>query len=225
MALPAVCVLVVGCTGSESSPRTSVTQVPSPTSTSSTIRPTTSTVTFPTLTFAEQEEPSVFTEFTHSSACDPDAAEANLQVIQAFVTAYNERDQTRLAELLASNPPIADMSGIPHLGRDHWTAVSTWSEMGWRVDDRLQLSRLIMYDSGSVFDLVRSNDVLRANGIETLRHSGKVHSFRCSISHLVLYLPRSEEPTSPECLFWEVFEDALAEGTTQSISEPEACLG
>lgn len=224
-ALLAMCLLVVGCTESDSSPEATVTEGSVPTSTSSTMPPTTtSTPAIPTLTFAEEEEPPEFTEFTNSMVCEPEAEDPNLQVIQAFVTAYNERDQIRLAELVPAET-IDDMSGIPHLGRDHWTNVSAWADMGWSVNDELHLTRLVMYDSGSVFDLERSNDVLRANGIESLLHQGKVHSSRCLISRLVLYLPGSDDPSSPECLFLEVFADALAEGTTQPINTPDACFG
>lgn len=81
-----------------------------------------------------------------------------------------------------------------------------------------------MYDSGSVFEVQRSNDVLRTNGIESLRHSGKVLSFRCAISQMVLYLP-FENLGASECLYWDVFANALAEGTTQSINKPAACSG
>jgi hypothetical protein len=41
---------------------------------------------------------------------------------------------------------------------------------------------------------------------------------------MVLYLP-FESLGASECRFWEVFADDLAEGTTQSINEPEACSG
>lgn len=229
-ALLAICLLIAACTESELSVDTSAPQASTQTSSvattssTTTTTPTTSTTTMltPTLTFAEQEPPPEFTEFTSSTACDPEAEDANLQVIQAFVTAYNDRDESRLAELVRPDSPIADMSGIPHLGEDDWTDISAWATKGWSVDDHFELTRLVMYDSGSVFDLVRSNDVLRSNGIESLRHDGKVHSSRCSISRMVLYLP-VVDLTSSECLFWNAFEDALAEGTTQEIFKPEAC--
>jgi hypothetical protein len=175
-------------------------------------------------TLSDSEEPPVFTEFTSSPACDPTAEDANLQVVEAFVTAYDSRDEGRLVELVTDSVTIADMSGIPHLGEDDWAGVTEWAEKGWAVDDRFQLTRLVMYDSGSVFEVERSNDLLRANGIESLRHSWKVHSYRCAISHMVLYLP-FESLGASECRFWEVFADDLAEGTTQSINEPEACSG
>lgn len=113
------------------------------------------------------------------------------------------------------------------LGEDDWTGITRWAEAGWSVDDRFELTRLVMYDSGSVFEVQRSNDVLRSNGIEQLHHSWKAHSSNCTISHMVLYhmvlyLP-FEQLGSAECRFWEAFADDLAEGTTQEIEEPEAC--
>lgn len=140
------------------------------------------------------------------------------------MVAYNERDESRLIELVSDQAIIADMSGIPHLGEDDWTGVTAWAQEGWSVHDQLRLTRLVMYDGGSVFELDRTNDVLRASGIEELHHLGKVHSFGCVISQLVLYLPISEDPLSAECRYWLAFEDALDEGTTQAISTPEACL-
>lgn len=230
-ALLASCLLIAACTGSGLSVETSTpqasTQTPSiatPSSTTTTTPATTTTALLtPTVTFAEQEPPPEFTEFTSSTACDPEAEDANLQVVQAFVAAYNDRDESRLAELVRPDSPIADMSGIPHLGEDDWTDVNAWATKGWGVNDQFQLTRLVMYDGGSVFELERSNEVLRTSGIESLRHSGKVHSSNCAIFRLVLYLPTSEDSTSAECLFWDVFADALADGTKQAIREPNAC--
>lgn len=184
---------------------------------------TTSMAAIPTLTFGNQEEPPEFTEFTASTACDPNAEDANLQVIQALVTAYNDRNEGRLAQLVADPTPVADMSGIPHLGEDDWIGVTAWANGGWKVDDRFELARLVMYDSGSVFEVDRSNDVLSAAGIEKLRHSWKVQSFNCLISRMVLYLPTSDDPASPECLFWQEFDQILTQGTTQDIVVPQAC--
>lgn len=64
-----------------------------------------------------------------------------------------------------------DLSGIPHSGRDSWTGVASWTKEGWRVDDRFELTRLVMYESGSVFEVYRSNDVLGAVGIERWKAS------------------------------------------------------
>lgn len=222
LVLVAVCLLVVSCTDAGVSIETTPAGIASITSASPGLSTTTSTAAIPTLTFGEQVEPPEFTEFTASTACDPNAEDANLQVIEAFVTAYNDRDVGRLVELVGDSVPVADMSGIPHLGEDDWTGVIDWANEGWKVDDRFELTRLVMYDSGSVFEVDRSNDVLRAAGIETLRHSWKVQSFHCSISRMVLYLP-SKDAGEPLCQFWDAFADDLAEGTTQSIQKPEAC--
>ncbi len=91
-----------------------------------------------------EEEPQEFTEFTTSIACDSAAEDANLQVVEAFFNAYNDRDSCRLNELAPSDKvPIAYMSGIPHLGMDEWTGVEGWAERGWSVGDRFELSRLV----------------------------------------------------------------------------------
>ncbi len=101
----------------------------------------------------EPDEPLEFTEFETSTDCEPTAEYSNLQVIQAFVTAYNDRDLDRLRGLVSESVTIADMSGIPHLGEDDWTGVTRWAEAGWSVDDRFALTRLVMYDSWSVFEV------------------------------------------------------------------------
>ena len=208
---------------STSPPSAQATTTTSTSAISSTTSTTTQVTSTPTL---PESEASIdeFTVFTASTACDPSAEDANLQVIQAFTTAYNDHDQARLAELFPiASPIIADMSGIPHLAEDDWNDVNAWAAKGWSVDDQFVLTRLLMYESGSVFDLERSNDVLRTKGVESLRHLGKVHSSNCAISQIVLYLPTSDNPNSSECLYWKVFDNELSEGTTQNITTPEAC--
>jgi hypothetical protein len=66
--------------------------------------------------------------------------------------------------------------GKAPLELDSCAEVGAWANEGWAVDDRFELTGLVMYDGGAVFDVVRSNDVLRANGIEKLSHQGKTHS-------------------------------------------------
>jgi hypothetical protein len=215
-------VLAAGCVESGSTDEGSTTETSTPVTELPTQETTTTVTPFTTLTLRESDKPPEFTEFESSTACEPTAEDANLQVIQAFVTAYNDRDLDRLRELVSETVTGADMSGIPHLGEDDWTGVTSWAETGWNVDDRFELTRLVMYDSGSVFEVDRSNDVLRSNGIEQLHHSWKTHSSNCTISHMVLYLP-FEELGSAECRFWEVFAHDLAEGTTQALNEPESC--
>ena len=217
--LLAISLALVSCTSGGPSADTTT----PPRSASLTVQPTTSTVAVPVLTLAEQEPP-VFTEFATSRSCDPTSEIANLEVIQAFVTAYNERDETRLTEFIADAAPVADMSGIAHLGEDDWVGVEDWARAGWAVDDRFELLQLVMFGSGSVFEVARSNDVLASAGIDTLRHRWKVHSFRCSISQMVLYLP-GEEAGVERCRFWEAFGDDLVNGTTQPIEQPESCSG
>lgn len=219
----ALAVLAAGCVDSGVNDQSSTTEASAPGTEPATQEATTTTAQQTTLTLREPDEPLEFTEFDSSAACEPTAEDSNLQVIQAFVTAYNDRDLDRLRELVSESVTIADMSGIPHLGEDDWTGVTLWAEEGWNVDDQFQLTRLVMYDSGSVFEVDRSNDVLRSNGIEQLHHSWKTHSSNCTISHMVLYLPFPETPDSNECLFYSVFEGELKEGTDQQITQDEEC--
>ena len=181
-----------------------------------------STLVSSTFQVEEADEPPEFTEFTASTACGPDEAKANLQVVQAFVNAYNDRDEDRLAELFSDSVTVDDLSGLPHLPQDSWADVAAWANEGWEVDDRFELTRLVMYNGGAVFNLVRSNDVLRANNIEELHHLGKTRSSRCLISRLVLYLPSGEDAS--DCRFWDAFAGDLSERTTQTIAPPESCV-
>ncbi len=116
---------------------------------------------------------------------------------------------------------IDDLIGIPHLGQDTWTEVSEWADQGWTVEDQFELTRLVMYGGGSIFEMNRSNGVLRTNGIEKLHHQGKTHSSNCVISRLVLYSPFGHGAL--ECRFWDVFADELADGTDQSHRRPHVC--
>lgn len=94
-----------------------------------------------------------------------------------------------------------------------------WAQTDWEVNDQFELTLLVGYDplSGSEFELNRTNDVLTSSGIDGVRHSGKAHSSRCTISAMVLYLPFPEAPDSNECRFCSVFEDEPEEGTDQQI--------
>jgi hypothetical protein len=205
------CLLLAACTGSD------------PVEPSASSQPsTTSPATDSSLVAGNEDDPPEFTDFRTTSACDPDAEDANLQVIEAFITAYNDRDETRLAELTELLVTVDDLNGIPHLGTDRWTGVTDWAHKGWEVDDRFELTSLVMYDGGSVFEVDRSNDVLSASGIESLHHTWKVHSGDCVISHMVLYLPFGEVGES-ECRFWDSFATDLAQGTDQGLVRPEAC--
>lgn len=64
--------------------------------------------------------------------CDPDSEQAALQVVQAFITAYNERQLDRLQELADPNlDEIWDPSAIPLTGRVSHTDLVEWAEAGW----------------------------------------------------------------------------------------------
>ena len=208
---------VVGCAGSQLSTDTGGTATSESSSASTEPIPT-----FASSTVGEADEPPEFTQFTTSTVCDPDDTEANLEVVQAFVNAYNDRDEDRLAELFSASVIVDDLSGLPHLPQDSWTDIRAWANEGWEVDDHFELTRLVMYNGGGVFDLIRSNVLLRANNIENLHHRGKTHSSRCLISRLVLYLPSAEDAS--DCRFWDAFAGDVARRTTQTIAPPESCL-
>lgn len=222
--LVALATALTACTSLEVATSTTLTDSTTPTSPTTSMVTTTSTST-PTLTLREREVRE-YTSFTPTTDCDPMAEDADLQVVQAFFTAYNERNLERLTELTEGDTMnLTDMTGIPHLGADTWSGVRNWAEIGWEVNDQFELTLLVGYDplSGSEFELNRTNDVLTTSGIDSVRHSGKVHSSRCSISQMVLYLPFPETPDSNECLFYSVFADELAERTDQQITQDEEC--
>jgi len=174
-----------------------------------------------------QDHPLEVTTFSTTTSCDPGAGDADLQVVQAFVTAYNQRDLKAMSSLVESNPFfLVDISGIPHLGTDDWQDdLVGWAERGWEVNDQLELRKLVRFGplSGSTFDVLRTNSVLASHGIEALLHSGKAHSSGCTISQLVLYAPTPEDFDSAECLFFLEFEDDLERGTGQDVSQPREC--
>jgi hypothetical protein len=130
LALVGVWLLIVGCAGSQPSPEMGGTDtsasLPGPTATASTVVSST-----PNL--GASEEPPEFTEFTSSTACDPAADDANLQVVQAFVNAYNDRDEGRLAELFSDSVTVDDLSGYPTSDR----TAGRRSERGRMKDGRL----------------------------------------------------------------------------------------
>lgn len=116
------------------------------------------------------------------------------------------------------------MSGIPHLGEDDWAGVTDWADHWWAVDEHFELTRLVNVRLG--FRLPDGTEQRSAAPMESRASAtrGRYKSYRCAISHMVLYLP-FESLGDSECRFQEVFADDLAEGTTQSSSEPEACSG
>lgn len=136
----ALAFLLAGCVESGADDQSTPTEASAPLTEPTSHETTTTTAQQTTLTLREPDAPLEFTEFEVSTACDPTAHDSNLQVIQAFVTAYNDRDLARLRELVSESVTIADMSGIPHLGEDDWTGVTRWAETGWNVNDRFELT-------------------------------------------------------------------------------------
>lgn len=174
----------------------------------------------------------VVTRFEETAACDSSADDADLQVVQAFVTAYNEGNEETLASLVGPDPvndgpfSIYDAAGLPYLGSALWEeGIHEWAAAGWAAEDNLQLTLLVRWgaSTGSTFELIRANGTLKANGIEAIRHSGKAHSVGCTITHIVLYLPSREPPTPSECRFFEVFERTLREGLEGGFHPPASC--
>ena len=143
--------------------------------------------------------PTAITEFT-TSVCDPDLPDPQVQVVQAFVAAYNDRD---MEALLAVFQPvdIFDISGLPHLGHLVEGTDATlhdpevWAEAGWAVDDRFELT--VIYDyggGGSEIVLERFNRLLAKHDLDGLEVFFKVQSRGCVIGRLV-----GGHPTGPLC--------------------------
>lgn len=150
------------------------------------------------------------TSFATTTECDAEADDADVQVVQAFVTAYNQRDSQRLSELIPETDEIWDLGGVPHLGTHLWTDIVAWAEKGWEADDRLELVRMIRYGSeqGSDITVVRRNEVLSADGIPELTLLIKVPSKGCTIERLVASVSAYE---IGGCLFYETYIDELQE--------------
>lgn len=87
----ALAVLAAGCVESGSTDQGRITETSTPVTEPPTQEMTTTMTPITTVTLREPDEPPEFTEFESSTACEPTAEDANLQVIQAFVTAYLDR--------------------------------------------------------------------------------------------------------------------------------------
>jgi hypothetical protein len=150
------------------------------------------------------------TTFTSSTECDPEADDADVQVVQAFVTAYNQRDSQRLSELVPETDEIWDIGGVPHLGTHLWTDIVAWAQKGWEVDDRLELVRMIRYGprAGSDITVRRFNEVLAAAGISELTLLIKVPSDGCTIERLIAAVDTYE---SGGCMFYQTYIDQLTD--------------
>lgn len=148
------------------------------------------------------------TSFAETTDCDPEAQDADVQVVQAFVTAYNQRDSQRLSELVPDTDEIWDVGGVPHLGTHLWTDIVAWAEKGWEADDHLELVRLVRYgpEEGSDITVVRRNSVLTADGIPSVTLLIKVPSNGCRIERLIGGVT-SDEPGG--CEFFERYIQQL----------------
>ncbi len=184
----------------------------------------------PTSTSLETSTPSAtiassqvtVTSFSETLSCDPAAEDADLQVVQAFITAYNQRNAGRLQELV-EDQEIWDLGGVPHLGDVLWTDALAWAEKGWLVDDRLELIRVIRYGpkAGSDVTVRRTNDVLREAGISELILMIKVPSSGCTIKRLIAHVSAEE---AGGCLFFETYIDRLQDQEyLTDIEVPDRC--
>ena len=164
--------------------------------------------------------PTAITEF-NTTVCDPDLPDRQVQVVQAFVAAYNARD---LEALLSVFQPvdIFDISGLPHLGHLVEGTDATlhdpqaWAEAGWEVDDRFELA--VIYDyggGGSEIVVKRSNRLLAEHDLNGLEVFYKVQSRGCVITRFV-----GGHPTGPLCRdFISAFSEDL-----QGHVGPMRCL-
>lgn len=181
---------------------------------------TTTSVPLVTDPTTSQPDPNYYT-FSTTTRCDPEARNADLQLVQAFFTAYNERNLARLTELIETEE-IWDPSGAPHTGQVLLTNVAEWAESGWEVDDRFELVRLVSYGphAGSGVTLIRRNEVLESIGVDDLVVGFKIPSSGCMINRLVGHV----DPTVPtNCGFYDVFLSILQEELTQDWSVPAIC--
>ena len=164
--------------------------------------------------------PTAITEFT-TTVCDPDLPDPQVQVVQAFVAAYNDRDMETLLALFQP-VDIFDISGLPHLGHLVEGTDATlhdpqaWAEAGWEVDDRFELA--VIYDyggGGSEIVVKRSNRLLAEHDLNGLEVFYKVQSGGCVIGRLV-----GGQPTGPLC---RDFVSAFSEDF-QGYVGPVRCL-
>jgi hypothetical protein len=157
--------------------------------------------------------------------CDPDSEQAALQVVQAFITAYNERQLDRLQELADPDlDEIWDPSAIALTGRVHHTNLVEWAEAGWAADDHFELRRLTDYGplSGSDIVVVRRNKDTEAIGSRGLVLLIKVPSSRCTIERMVVHL---DSEAVANCPFYERYGSDLRQERPGSRWEtPSICL-
>jgi hypothetical protein len=187
--------------------------IPRPTLTSATQPATTTEVprapVADTITRTVGGAPDEVTSFTETLTCDPTAENADAQVVQAFITAYNQRNAVRLHELI-QDEEIWDIGGVPHLGEVLWTDALAWAEKGWLVNDELQLIRIIRYGPlrGSDITVRRTNDVLVEAGIDELVLLIKVPGSGCTIERFIAHI---RPDRAGACLFYTIYIDVLQE--------------
>lgn len=159
--------------------------------------------------------------FDTSLECDPGADDADVQVVEAFFTAYNERNMQRLKQLIETDE-IWDPAGVAHSGQVLWTDATGWALGGWESDDHFELVRLVSYGpaAGSDITLIRTNRTLAAAGIESLVVGFKVPSSGCTIDRLVGHV--SPNVTS-NCDFFAAFTDDLNDAWDQEWTVPDIC--
>lgn len=200
--------------------RPTTTDTPATTSTTTLEQTTISSTATPTTTTTFRHDPAYFT-FDNSTECDSEAENADLHVVQAFFTAYNEQNLARLQELIETDE-IWDPSAVSHTGQVLLTDVVSWAESGWEVDDRFELLRLVSYGprAGSDVMLLRRNEGLEAIGIEAMVVGFKVPSSGCTIDRLVGHI---DSTALANCAFYDVFQDVLQKELTQEWNIPAIC--
>lgn len=175
----------------------------------------------PTLTDPPQPDPTYDT-FESTLECDADSDQAALQVVQAFFTAYNERDLDRLQQL--TNPAlneIWDPSALPHTGQVLSTDTASWAQAGWEIDDQFELRQLVDYGphAGSDIILIRRNQAIDALEIDGLIIGFKVSSGGCTIARLVGHISSA----ITNCPFFDLYEDQLTEQLGSDWDLPSVC--
>jgi len=144
-----------------------------------------------------------------TTSCDPSAADADRQVVEAFLVAYKTEDVDGLKEL-APVDEIWDLAGVPLLGKPQWTGVVAWAEKGWEVEDRLELVEFVSYgpDAGSDIVVRRTNRVLLEAEVEWFDFSLEVPSEGCSIERLIGGIGSIGQAVG-RCEFYDAFADSV----------------
>jgi len=143
-------------------------------------------------------------------SCDPDATDAEVQVVWAFLHAYNSQDAKLLERLVAADE-IWDIAGLAHLPTPAWKDAVEWAEVGWRFDDTLELVEFTSYGPtrGSDVLLRRRSEELERQKINELDFTMKVVSSGCKIERLIGGLPGVGDPAGV-CDYTEIFGEVLA---------------